>query len=80
MTQVAQSKDAEALCGVLPAIPLIDSPLFPSLLSAGAFGSHQPVAEPLAGGSCGLVLIMDLEQQSWPKLLRQQFITGPNHD
>lgn len=26
-------KDAESLCGVLPAIPLIDSPLFASLLS-----------------------------------------------
>lgn len=35
------------LIALLPAIPLVDSPLFPSLMKADAFGQHQAVAEQL---------------------------------
>ncbi len=34
-----------ALMALLPAIPLVDSPLFPSLMKIDAFGQHQAVAE-----------------------------------
>ena len=47
MVQAALSSEAEALRGVLPAIPLVDSPLFPSLRSSGVFRAHQAVAEQL---------------------------------
>ena len=60
MAQAALSKEAQALRAVLPAMPLVDSPLFPSLSSAGVFGAHQAVAEQL--NAQGFALI-DLGQQ-----------------
>ena len=47
MVQAAFSREAEAFRGVLPVIPLGDSPLFPSLRSTGVFGASQAMAEQL---------------------------------